>query len=77
MWQYKQPVALHGEHRPLVDLFSHVDVLLTRDQYLLGLVFKELDVVVDVEDVFVELGKVVKLRKMGLLIIRIELKSFD
>lgn len=38
-----------------------MDVLLARDRDLLRLVFKVLDVVVDVEDVFVELGKVVEL----------------
>lgn len=59
--QHKQPVALHGEHRPLIDLFSHVDVLLTGDCYLLWFVFKELNVVVDVEDVLVEFGKILKL----------------
>ena len=40
-----------------------MDVLLTRDGDLLRLVFKVLDVVVDVEEVFVELCKVVKLWK--------------
>lgn len=40
-----------------------MDVLLTRDQDLLRLVFKVLDVVVDVEYVFVELGEVVELRR--------------
>lgn len=38
-----------------------MDVLLARDRYLLRLVFKELDVIVDVEDVFVELGEVMEL----------------
>lgn len=38
-----------------------MDVLLTRDGDLLWLVFKVLDIIVDVEDVFVELGKVVEL----------------
>lgn len=57
----KQPVGRHGEHGPLVDLLRHEDVLFTRDGYLLRLVVKELDVVVDVEDVVVELGKVVEL----------------
>lgn len=38
-----------------------MDVLLARDRYLLWLVFKELDVVVDVEDVFVQLGEVMEL----------------
>ncbi len=40
-----------------------MDVLLTRDRDLLRLVFEVLDVVVDVEDVFVQLGKVVELRR--------------
>lgn len=61
--QCKQPVGRHGEHGPLIDFFGHVDVLLTRDGDLLRLVFKVLYVVVDVEGVFVELGKVVKLRR--------------
>lgn len=39
-----------------------MDVLLARDGDLLRLIFERLDVVVDVEDVFVELGKVVELR---------------
>lgn len=38
-----------------------MDVLLARDRYLLRLIFKELDVIVDVEDVFVELGEVMEL----------------
>lgn len=38
-----------------------MDVLLTRDGDLLRLVLEILDVVVDVEDVFVELGKVMEL----------------
>lgn len=38
-----------------------MDVLLARDRYLLRLVFKELDVIVDIEDVFVELGEVMEL----------------
>lgn len=38
-----------------------MDVLLARDGRLLRLVFEVLDVVVDVEDVFVELGEVVEL----------------
>lgn len=38
-----------------------MDVLLARDRYLLRLVFKELDVIVDVEDVFIELGEVMEL----------------
>lgn len=58
----QEPVGRHGEHGPLEDLFRHVDVLLARDGDLLRLVFEELDVVVDVEDVFVELGEVVELR---------------
>lgn len=61
----KQPVGRHGEHGPLVDLLRHVDVLLARDGYLLRLVFEELDVVVDVEEVLVELGEVVELRERG------------
>lgn len=39
-----------------------MDVLLARDGDLLRLVFEVLDVVVDVENVFVKLGKVVELR---------------
>lgn len=58
---WKQPVGRHGEHGPLVDFFRHMDVLLARDGDLLRLIFEELDVVVDVENVFVELGKVVEL----------------
>ncbi len=48
-----------------------MDVLLTRDGDLLWLVFEVLDVVVDVEDVFVELGKVVELwrKKEGSVLI--------
>lgn len=42
-----------------------MDVLLARDGDLLRLIFERLDVVVDVEDVFVELGKVVELRGGG------------
>lgn len=38
-----------------------MDVLLTREGDLLRLIFKVLNVVVDVENVFVELGKVVEL----------------
>lgn len=38
-----------------------MDVLLARDGDLLRLVFEELDVVVDVENVFVQLGEVVEL----------------
>lgn len=40
-----------------------MDVLLARDGDLLWLVFEELDVVVDVENVFVQLGEVVELRR--------------
>lgn len=40
-----------------------MDVLLARDGDLLRLVFEELDVIVDVENVFVQLGKVVELRR--------------
>lgn len=58
----REPVGRRGEHGPLEDLFRHVDVLLARDGDLLRLVFEELDVVVDVENVFAELGKVVELR---------------
>lgn len=61
--QCKQPVGRHGEHGPLIDLFGHVDVLLAHDGDLLRLVFEVLDVVVDVEDVFVELGEVVELER--------------
>lgn len=39
-----------------------MDVLLARDGDLLRLIFEELDVVVDVENVFVKLGKVVQLQ---------------
>lgn len=39
-----------------------MDVLLARDGDLLRLVFEELDVVVDVENVLVQLGKVVELQ---------------
>lgn len=48
-----------------------MDVLLARDGDLLRLVFEELNVVVDVEDVFVELGEVVELwgEKEGSLLI--------
>lgn len=59
--QCKQPVGRHGEHGPLIDLFSHMDVLLTRDGDLLWLIFEVLDVIVDVEYVFVELGKIMEL----------------
>lgn len=58
----KEPVGRHGEHGPLEDLFRHMDVLLARDGDLLRLIFEELDVVVDVENVFVELGKVMELQ---------------
>lgn len=61
--QCKQPVGRHGEHGPLIDLFGHMDVLLTRDGDLLWLVFEELDIIVDVENVFTELCKVVELRR--------------
>lgn len=61
--QCKQPVGRHAEHGPLVDLLGHMDVLLARDGDLLRLVFEELDVVVDVENVFVQLGEVVELRR--------------
>ena len=61
--QCKQPVGRHGEHGPLIDLLRHVDVLLTRDGDLLGLVLEELDVIVHVEDAVVELGEVVELRR--------------
>lgn len=40
-----------------------MDVLLARDGDLLRLVFEVLDVVVDVENVFVKLGKVMELRR--------------
>lgn len=66
--QREQPVGRHGEHGPLVDLFGHMDVLFAGDGDLLRLVFKVLDVVVDVEDVFVEFGKVVELRREGELV---------
>lgn len=59
--QCKQPVGRHGEHGPLVDLFSHMDVLLTHNGDLLRLIFKVLDVIVDVENVLTKLGKVVEL----------------
>lgn len=39
-----------------------MDVLLARDGDLLRLIFEELDIVVDVENVFVKLGKVVELQ---------------
>lgn len=40
-----------------------MDVLLTRDGDLLWLIFEELDIIVDVENVFTELCKVVELRR--------------
>lgn len=40
-----------------------MDVLLARDGDLLRLIFEVLNVVVDVEDVFVELGEVVELER--------------
>lgn len=40
-----------------------MDVLLTRDGDLLRLIFEELDIIVDVENVFTELCKVVELRR--------------
>lgn len=57
----KQPVGRHGEHGSLVDFFGHMDVLLACDGDVLRLIFEELDVVVDVENVFIKLGKVVEL----------------
>lgn len=46
-----------------------MDVLLTRDGDLLRFVFEVLNVVVDIEDVFIELGKVVELQRKGVLIL--------
>lgn len=61
----KQPVGRHAEHGPLVHLLAHVDVVLARDVDLLRLIFEELDVVVDVEDVLVEGSEVVQLHDGG------------
>lgn len=57
------PVGRHGKDGPLVDFLCYVDVFLTGDGDVLGFILKVLDVVVDVEHIFIQFGKVMQLGK--------------